>query len=38
MDGHLDNALRYFGSEDIDFQRIAVTEERIEQFNLSSHA
>jgi len=28
MDDHLDNALRYFGLEDIDFQRIAVTEER----------
>jgi hypothetical protein len=30
----LDNALRYFGLEDVDFQRIAVTEEQIEQFNL----
>jgi hypothetical protein len=34
MDDHLDNALRYFGLEDIYFQRIAVTEEQIEQFNL----
>jgi hypothetical protein len=34
MDDHLDNALRYFGLEDVDFQRIAVTEEQIEQFNL----
>jgi hypothetical protein len=34
MDDHLDNALRYFGLEDVDFQRIAVTEEQLEQFNL----
>jgi hypothetical protein len=34
MDDHLDNAFRYFGLENIDFQRIAVTEEQIEQFNL----
>lgn len=34
MDDHLDNALRYFGLEDIDFKRIAVTEEQIEEFNL----
>ena len=34
MDDHLDNALRYFGLEDVDFQRIAVTEEQIEEFNL----
>jgi hypothetical protein len=33
MDDHFDNALRYFGLEDIDFQR-AVTEEQIEEFNL----
>ena len=32
----MDNALRFFGLEDIDFQRIAVTEEQIEQFNLSA--
>jgi hypothetical protein len=36
MDDHLDNVFRYFGLEDIDFQRIAVTEEQIEQFNLPS--
>jgi hypothetical protein len=35
MDNHLDNALLYFGLEDIDFQRIAVTEEQIEEFDLS---
>jgi hypothetical protein len=34
MDDHLDNALRYFGLEEIDFQRIVVTEEQIEEFNL----
>jgi hypothetical protein len=34
MDDHLDNALRYFGLEDIDFQRVAVTEEQIEEFHL----
>ncbi|MGA9155038.1 MAG: hypothetical protein WBZ36_31020 [Candidatus Nitrosopolaris sp.] len=34
MDDHLNNALRYFGLEEVDFQRIAVTEEQIEQFNL----
>jgi hypothetical protein len=34
MDAHLDNALRYFGLGEIDFQRIAVTEEQIEEFNL----
>jgi hypothetical protein len=34
MDDHLDNALRYFGLGEIDFQRIAVTEEQIEEFNL----
>jgi hypothetical protein len=34
MDDHLDNALRFFGLEDIDFQRIAVTEEQIEEFHL----
>ena len=32
MDDHFDNAFRYFGSEDIDFQRIAVTEKQIEKF------
>jgi len=34
MDDHLDKALHYFGLEDIDFQRMAVTEEQIEEFNL----
>jgi len=34
MDDHLDNALHYFGLGEIDFQRIAVTEEQIEEFNL----
>jgi hypothetical protein len=34
MDNHLDSALRYFGLEDIDLQRVAVIEEQIEQFNL----
>ena len=34
MDDHLDNALRYFGLEEIDFQRMTVTEEQIEEFNL----
>lgn len=34
MDDHRDNALRYFGLEDIDLQRIAVTEEQLEEFNL----
>jgi hypothetical protein len=34
MDYHLNNALRFFGLEDIDFQRIAVTEEQIEEFHL----
>jgi hypothetical protein len=34
MDDYLDNALRFFGLGDIDFQRIAVTEEQIEEFNL----
>jgi len=34
MDDHLDDALRFFGLGDIDFQRIAVTEDQIEEFNL----
>jgi hypothetical protein len=34
MDDHLEDAFRYFGLEDIDFERIAVTEEQIEEFNL----
>jgi hypothetical protein len=34
MDDHLDDAFRYFGLEDIHFERIAVTEEQIEEFNL----
>jgi hypothetical protein len=34
MDDHLDNALRFFGLGDIDFQRIGVTEEQIEEFHL----
>ena len=34
MDAYLDNAFRHFGLEDIDFQRIAVTEEQIEEFNV----
>ena len=34
MDDHLDNALHYFGLGEIDFQRIAVTEEQIEEFSL----
>jgi hypothetical protein len=34
MDDHLDDALRFFGLGDIDFQRIAVTEEQIEEFSL----
>lgn len=34
MEDHLDKAFVYFGLEDIDFQRVAVTEEQIEKFNL----
>ncbi|MFY9872436.1 MAG: hypothetical protein WAK17_22220 [Candidatus Nitrosopolaris sp.] len=34
MEDHLDNAFVYFGLEDIDFERVAVTEEQIEEFNL----
>ena len=34
MERHLDKALCYFGLEDIDLQRIAVSEEQIEEFNL----
>jgi predicted small metal-binding protein len=34
MEDHLDKAFVYFGLEDIDFQRVAVTEEQIEEFNL----
>jgi hypothetical protein len=34
MDDHLDDALRFFGLEDMDFQRRAVTEEQIQQFSL----
>lgn len=34
MDRHLDSALCYFGLQDIDFERVAVTEEQIQQFNL----
>lgn len=34
MENHLDNALRRFHLEDIDFQRIAVTKKQIEEFNL----
>lgn len=34
MDDYLDNALRYFGLKVIDFYRIAVTAEHIEEFNL----
>jgi hypothetical protein len=34
MDDHLDTALRFFGLEDIDFQRIAVTEGQIKEFRL----
>jgi hypothetical protein len=34
MDDHMDKAFVYFGLEDIDFQRIAVTEEQIEQYSL----
>ena len=34
VDDHLDKALLYFGLEDIDLQRMAVTEEQIEEFNL----
>jgi hypothetical protein len=34
MDDHLDDAFRYFGLEGIHFERIAVTEEQIEEFNL----
>lgn len=34
MNNHLDNALRFFGLEDIDLQRIDMTEEQIEQFRL----
>jgi hypothetical protein len=32
MDDHLDNALRFFGIGEIDFQRIAVAVEQIEEF------
>ena len=34
----LDNALHYFGLGDIDFQRIAVTEERMRGNQSSSYA
>jgi hypothetical protein len=34
MDVHMDNGLRHFRLEDIDFQRIAVTEEQIEELDL----
>ena len=34
MEDHLDKAFVYFGLEDIDFQRITVTEEQIEQLGL----
>ncbi len=34
MENHLNEALHYFGLGDVDFQRIAVTEEQIGQFNL----
>lgn len=34
MDRHLDRALSYFGLDDIDFQRVAVTQEQIEKYNL----
>ncbi|MFZ0513680.1 MAG: hypothetical protein WAM14_18885 [Candidatus Nitrosopolaris sp.] len=34
VDDHLDNALLHFGLGEIDFQRIAVTEEQIEEFHL----
>jgi hypothetical protein len=34
MDDDLDNALCLFGLEDIDFPRIDVTEEQVEQFIL----
>ena len=34
MEDHLDNGLLHFGLGEIEFQRIAVTEEQIEEFNL----
>jgi hypothetical protein len=34
MEDHLDEAFVYFGLGEIDFQRVSVTEEQIEEFNL----
>jgi hypothetical protein len=34
MEDHLDEAFGYFGLGEIDFQRVAVTEEQVEEFNL----